>query len=210
LIKPVVRGRDINRYFFSTGEIYFINKNGVDVQKNYPTIFNYLDSFGDSFKKRGAKGNHWTNLRACSFFEDFKLPKIIWIELTDTNKFALSFEEVYLLNSAYFLIPPPELGLEFLTGLLNSKVIKFYLRLIANTSGVGTTRWINIYVKEFPIARNKKIEFSIERIVKEVLKYKNQNPSFDTTDLENQIDQLVYELYGLTEEEIRIVEGGEG
>ncbi len=207
LIKPLLRGRDINRYHFKQEKYILLTKNGIDVKKEYPAIYDYLDSFGDDFKKRGAKGNHWTNLRACSFFDDFKEPKIIWIELTDTNKFAISDNEIYLLNSAYFLIPPKDLNIKFLNGLLNSKVIKYYLRLIANTSGVGTTRWINIYVKDFPVARDVMIESKINEVVNKVIFLKKQNPSTDTTELESQIDQLVYQLYNLTEEEIAIVEG---
>jgi adenine-specific DNA-methyltransferase len=88
LIKPLLRGRDINRFYYQQEKYILLTKNGVDVEKHYPAIYEYLNSFGDRFKKRGAKGNHWTNLRACSFFDDFKEPKIIWIELTDTNKFA--------------------------------------------------------------------------------------------------------------------------
>ena len=47
----------------------------------------------------------------------------------------------------------------------------------------------------------------IEKLVSEILEIKNQNPAADTTALEKEIDRLVYELYGLTEEEIGIVEG---
>jgi hypothetical protein len=161
---------------------------------------------GDDFKYRGAKGKHWTNLRACSFFDDFKKEKIVWLELTDVNKFALCTEEVYLLNSAYFLIPPKELSSKFLLAVLNSKVIYFYLSLIANTSGVGTTRWINTYVKEFPIAMaNDADKLEIETLVDKILT--NKKAGKDTSKLEQQIDKLVYALYDLTSEEISIVEG---
>lgn len=152
IIKPMLRGKDINKYFYTLPNLsLLLTKNGIDVKNEYPAIFNHLDSFGSKFKARGAKGQHWTNLRACSFFEDFKREKIVWIELTDEGRFSYCDEEVYLLNSAYFLLPPPELNTRYLLAVLNSNIIKYYLKQIANTSGVGTTRWINIYVKEFPI-----------------------------------------------------------
>jgi hypothetical protein len=207
LIKPLLRGKDINRFSYEQEKYIILSKNGIDVEKDYPAIFKYLASFGENFKKRGAKGIHWTNLRACSFFDDFKEPKIIWIELTDTNKFTICYDEIYLLNSAYFLLPPKELDINFLTGLLNSNTIKFYLKLIANTSGVGTSRWINVYVKEFPIAKNEVLESKISNVVEQINFQKKNNRTADTTDLENQIDQLVYQLYDLTEEEIEIIEG---
>jgi type I restriction-modification system DNA methylase subunit len=152
LIKPMLRGKDIERYFYNLPPLFLLlTQNGINVEKDYPAIYNHLDSFGDSFKRRGAKGQHWTNLRACSFFDDFKKDKIVWIELTDKGRFSRCEDEIYLLNSAYFLLPPKGYSIGYLTTLLNSKLIKFYLKKIANTSGVGTTRWINIYVKEFPI-----------------------------------------------------------
>lgn len=210
LIKPVIRGRDISRYSYVQSKYILLTKNGVDVQEDYPAIYDYLDKFGENFKKRGAKGKHWTNLRACSFFDDFKESKIVWIELSDTNKFAISNEEVYLLNSAYFLLPPKGISIHFLLGLLNSGLIKFYLGLIANTSGVGTTRWINIYVKEFPVSRNANLELEVSSIVSQILTIKKEDPNADTSALEKEIDALVYTLYGLTEEEIAIVEGTGG
>ncbi|RXR24676.1 Eco57I restriction-modification methylase domain-containing protein [Flavobacterium stagni] len=275
LIKPVLRGRDIERYSYTFPNLYvLLTKNGIDVENEYPNIYDYLNSFGEGFKKRGAKGQHWTNLRACSFFEDFKEEKIVWIELTDVGRFSLCTDEIYLLNSAYFLIPPKEFNSKFLLSILNSKVIKFYLRQIANTSGVGTTRWINNYVKDFPIPKIKiseqqnlivksenmilfiedfkqqsqKFQRTIQRkfeleslpkklqdwyllsytdFIKELGKLKIKltlseeaewedyftaeatklraiKAQIETTDKE--IDAMVYELYGLTKEEVAVIE----
>ena len=152
IIKPILRGRDISRYRYTFPGLYvLLTKNGIDVRREYPDIYHHLDSFGPSFKNRGAKGQQWTNLRACSFFDDFQKEKIVWIELTDIGRFALCAEEVYLLNSAYFLLPPDGMDPKFMLGILNSSTIRFYLTQIAGTSGMGTSRWINNYVKEFPI-----------------------------------------------------------
>jgi hypothetical protein len=48
----------------------------------------------------------------------------------------------------------------------------------------------------------------IESVVEVILSAKKENPAADTAALEQQIDRIVYRLYDLTEEEIRIVEGG--
>lgn len=182
LIKPILRGRDIERYSFKFQNLYILlTRNEINVELEYPTVFKYFDSFGDKFKNRGAKGKHWTNLRACSFFDDFSKEKIVWIELTDKPKFTLITEEIYLLNSAYFLLPPEGIQPKYLLALLNSKVLSFYLKMIANTSGMGTSRWINIYVKEFPIPMLSqaeqepfisKVEFILNRN-QEVVELKN-------------------------------------
>ena len=211
IIKPILRGRDISRYSYTlAGEYILLTKNGVNVQRDYPDIYEHLQSFGDRFRNRGAQGQHWTNLRACSFYDDFKKEKIVWIELTDSGRFALCNEEIYLLNSAYFLLPPSGIESKFLLGVLNSSALRFYLSLIAETSGMGTSRWINNYVKEFPIPEAACDQQAlIIELVDQILNVKRTDPDADVSDLENTADQLVYLLYDLTPEEIAIVEAAE-
>jgi len=215
VIKPVLGGRDIFRYRYQSADKFIIlTANGIDVQKSYPAVFVYLDSFGDDFKKRGAQGQHWSNLRATAFLNDFKKEKIIWIELSDKGRFALCTEEIYLLNSAYFLIPPATLSTKFLLALLNSKLIEFYLGLIAETSGMGVTRWINNYVKEFPIPNTSaSTQKRLVELVDEINALTNSSGYSDNEEkkaqalkCEIEIDQTVYQLYNLTSEEISIVE----
>ena len=208
IIRPILRGRDISRFSYKLPGLYILlAKNGVDVRKDYPLAYNHLKSFGESFKKRGAQGQHWTNLRACSFFDDFKKEKIIWIELADVGRFALCKEEVYLLNSAYFLLPPKGVKSLFLLGILNSRVIRCYLGLIAETSGMGTSRWINNFVKEFPIPDvTMDKQLPIITLVDQILAAKQKDPQTDTSALESQIDVMIYKLYGLTYEEVKIIE----
>ena len=216
IIKPLLRGRDISHYSYEAPGLYILlTKNGVNVKRDYPDIYRYLDSFDNSFKKRGAKGQHWTNLRACAFFEDFKKEKIIWIELSDRGRFALCTDEIYLLNSAYFLLPPYGIRSKYLLAILNSKLIHFYLQIIAETSGMGTSRWINNYVKKFPlpkVADEKQSEIItiVDQIIFLIQSYdyrKNLVKQAKVKEYEKQIDQMVYQLYGLTENEIKIVEG---
>ncbi|RKU36089.1 hypothetical protein C6496_14455 [Candidatus Poribacteria bacterium] len=208
IIKPILRGRDISRYSYTLPKQYvLLTKNGVNVERDYPDIYEHLELFGDKFKNRGAQGQHWTNLRACSFYDDFKKEKIVWIELSDIGRFALCNDEVYLLNSAYFLLPPSNIDSKFLLGILNSSTIRFYLSLVAETSGMGTSRWINNYVKEFPIpVVAYKQQTEVIRIVNQILAVKITNPGTDTTDLEREINECVYALYNLTQAEIAIVE----
>ncbi|MBA1446013.1 MAG: BREX-1 system adenine-specific DNA-methyltransferase PglX [Chromatiales bacterium] len=197
IIKPVLRGRDIQRYYYKPPEKYILlTRNEIDVKREYSAIFRYLDSLGERFKNRGARGKNWTNLRACSFFDDFREPKIIWIELSDTGRFALCEEEIYLLNSAYFLIPPPRIIPRYLLSILNSSVIHFYLIHTAETSGMGTSRWFNIHVREFPIhiARN-----DIQQIIGCVVDYCSLSTLKElklyAAYFDQLIDGLVYELY---------------
>jgi hypothetical protein len=73
---------------------------------------------------------------------------------------------------------------------------------------MGTNRWLKYKIELLPIVQSSnKEKDTLEKIVQMIISLKKKNPSADTTDLENKIDKLVYELYGLTAEEIAIVEG---
>jgi hypothetical protein len=207
IIKPVLGGKDIKRYGFDQSNYLLLTKNGVDVQRDYPTVYKYLESFGEKFMKRGAKGQHWTNLRACAFFDDFKGEKIIWIELTNKGRFAYSDEEIYLLNSAYFMIPPSTIPAKFLLAILNSKVIQFYMNLTSQTSGMGTNRWINAVVKDFPIPT---IGYGQKSLIGEATSLV-ETLSKDTSEeeikrVEGKLNEIVYTLYGLTDNEVKVIE----
>jgi len=198
IIKPILRGRDIDRYGYSFSNLYILlTKNEIDVKNNYSDVYEYFDSLGDKFKSRGAKGRHWTNLRACSFFDDFSEEKIIWIELADKGRFAYSNSEIYLLNSAYFLIPPKGLKAKFLLAILNSSIIYFYLLNNAETSGMGTSRWINNHVKEFPIKISTDAIQNQLSILTDYLIYlaSLRNDSIYFSFFDSLIDSIIYELY---------------
>jgi hypothetical protein len=57
------------------------------------------------------------------------------------------------------------------------------------------------------ISKSDEFIFAFNNLVKNVLELKKQNPTADTTELEAEIDEMVYQLYGLTDEEIKIVKG---
>lgn len=201
IIKPILRGRDVQRFVHDEPTYYvLLTKNGVNVEKDYPTVYQYLDGFGEKFKKRGARGKKWYNLRACAFLDDFQLEKIVWIELAEKGRFALCEDEIYLINSAYFLLPPPGLNAKFLLGVLNSKLIQFYMQLIAGTSGMGTARWINYYVKGLPIPEATPTEQAeIVELVDAILAAKHADSAADVKAHEGKIDIRINQLYGFTE-----------
>ena len=85
------------------------------------------------------------------------------------------------------------------------------MKQIAATSGMGTLRWINNYVKEIPIAIVSGLEQAgVSEKVDRILAAKKCNPAADTSALEREIDEKVYRLYGLTDDEIRVIEGANG
>ncbi len=208
IIKPVLQGRDVDRYYVPEPHKFLIlSKNGVNLPRDYPHLAAHLESFGNKFKQRGAKGQNWWNLRACSFYEDFEKDRVVWIELTDKPRFAVCRQGVYLLNTAYFMLPDEDHPADFLVALFNSTLCEFYVRNIAQTSGMGTTRWFKEYVSRIPIppaspadkARLAELAASCAEVAK-----KDDIASLAV--LETEINQIVYRLFDLTPEEIALIE----
>jgi type II restriction/modification system DNA methylase subunit YeeA len=101
--------------------------------------------------------------------------------------------------------------LECLLAIFNSKLATFYHFNSSPKATKGAFPKILVYdVNNFPLPKHidNATQGKIETLVNQILTKKSQNYSADTKDLENQIDQLVYQLYDLTEEEIKIVENG--
>ena len=92
---------------------------------------------------------------------------------------------------------------KYLLGLMNSKLVHFYLDNIVSKVRGGYFSMSKSYVQTTPIAGESK---EVEQKVEEILSIKSRNPQADTSNLESQIDQLVYQLYDLTAEEIAIIE----
>lgn len=106
------------------------------------------------------------------------------------------------------MLPPRAFSSRYVLGLLNSRLIDFYFRLIAQTSGMGVTRRTNLYVERFPLPGvSPERQKAVERLVDGILAAKAVDAEADTSSLESKIDQLVYQPYGLTPEEIAIVGG---
>ncbi|MFM8008139.1 MAG: TaqI-like C-terminal specificity domain-containing protein, partial [Dolichospermum sp.] len=177
----------------------------IKVKENYPFIYNYLLSFLPEIKQRQDQGKDWTNLRNCSYLEDFYKPKIIWGEISDQPKFACD-DSNYYAEATTFLMTGEKL--KYLLAILNSKLSAWYFNQISTTTGMGTNRWKKYKIEMLPIKEPTETEeLLLETIVNQILTAKKSDPKADTTALEAEIDQLVYQLYGLTEEEIQIVEG---
>ena len=55
--------------------------------------------------------------------------------------------------------------------------------------------------------KSEEIQNTVAEIVMNIIAFKQNNSNYDTSELENRIDKIVYQIYGLTEEEIKVVEG---
>ncbi len=110
---------------------------------------------------------------------------------------------VYLANSCNYILPTQELPASYLLGLLNSKLLNWYFRCFSTNSNVN-----GYEVEDFPMPKaTEQQKQAIISLVDKILNAKRSDPSTDTSALEREIDGIVYGLYGLTEEEVEVVEG---
>lgn len=235
-LKPVLRGRDIKRWMHVWGGLWVIvfpsgwtndNRKQQDgenfFKSNFPEIYSYLIKIQEEYENSAIKmkakglynrddqGDYWWELRNCDYYDKFIQDKIIWIELTDKNKFSYSNIEEYLLAGAFFMIGD---SLKYLLSFFNSKLCNYYFNLICNSSGMGTTQWKKFAMDKIPIRElNKEQQKPFIQLVDQILSITKDNDYLDNPDkqakvkrLEKEIDQLVYKLYELTPEEIKIVE----
>ena len=231
IIKPLLRGRDIKQYSYEFADKWLINTHNnppIDIEK-YPAIKNHLDIYYDKLLKRSDKGDTPYNLRNCAYLDEFEKEKILWIELSDLGKFVLDTNNFYVEMTVFFMAGT---NLKYLLALLNSKVVFWYFDLICAESGVGTNRWKKTYVDQIPIPNIPKEEqepfiLLVDTIInakEKITKYNKYLDSLNAVDkieikeaiekLEaevevsmDEIDRLVYGLYGLSEDEVEIVEG---
>lgn len=213
IIYPLLRGRDISKYSKSFANLYIIfSRRGIEIE-NYPAIKNHLYEFHERLQPRnnneeiGRKPGayKWYELQDnVAYYNDFFKDKIIWGEISDKPKFYFDDEKYFPEATTFFMVGP---NLKFLLGILNSKFAEWYFDKISTTTGMGTNRWKKYKIELMPIKTSNSFHSQITAIVEQIIEKKKENPEADTTAEEKEIDRLVYELYGLTEEEIKIVEG---
>ena len=210
VIRPLLRGRDIQRYRARWAEVWLIDAhNGYghvpafDVS-DFPAIKAHLDQFYPDLAKRREKGRTPYNVRDCAYHEDLAKEKLVWIELADRGRFAYDDSGVFCLNSTFMMSGE---ALKYLCSILNSSLTCWFMQTTALNSGMGTARWIRGPVQRIPVPRITTAEQRpFVELIDHLLAAKDENPNADTGELEAKADQLVYGLYDLTREEVAAVE----
>ncbi|WP_423752425.1 TaqI-like C-terminal specificity domain-containing protein [Helicobacter pylori] len=228
LIKPVLRGKDIKRYSYEWAGEWVINThNGytsalkskippIDIEK-YPAIKAHLDSHFDTIATRSDQGDTPYHLRNCAYLEDFEKEKIVYGEIVQEPRFYLDNGECelgYFYAEATSFILTGE-HLRYLLGMLHSKLITFAFKTFYAGGGLGESgyRYKKAFIERLPIPqiteKNQELADKITDGAKQILALKEKDPKANTQELEKEIDALVYQLYNLTDEEIKIIEDGQ-
>jgi len=212
IIKPYYTTDQLQKYYGSSENTHWIIYTKSDINKpdkkttkipldNYPKIKQHLDTFKSVITSDFAPyGLH--RAREQYFFEGEKImvtrkcPKEPIFTYTDFDCFV---------SQTFFVIQSNRIDLKYLTGLLNSKLVAFWLRKKGKMQG-------NAYqldkepLLEIPIYKPAdKDAIEIAKLVEKILSLKQQGK--DSSEQENKIDELVYKLYDIKPNEQTIIAG---
>ena len=215
IIKNMLQGRNIRKWYYNeSDENMIFTRRGIDID-DYPTIKSYLYQFYDNLKPKkqsdeefGRKpGSYkWFEiLDNTAYYKEFERnEKIIWGLTADKWAFTLDKEQHYLPSNGYILTST-EIPTKYVLGILNSKLMHYYFHFIGimTAGGAYTLKAATISALPFKIAKDTT---EISSVVDKILSIKEHDHDADVSKEESEIDRLVYQLYGLTEEEIKIVE----
>ena len=209
IIKNMLQGRNIRKWYYNESEDNLLQTGyDIDIENNYPSIYKHLLQFKNELVARADQGIKWYNLRACKYYGEFeKSEKIIWGLTADKWAYTLDAEQHYLPSNAYILTSET-ISIRFILGLLNSKLLRYYFGFIGVMTAGGAYTLKAATIEALPIALGKKEQQKkIELNVESILNAKAKDKQTDVSSIESEIDRLVYNLYGLSEDEIKIVEG---
>jgi hypothetical protein len=207
IIKPWLRGRDVGRWQSDwNGEYLVFTRRGIDIEE-YPAVRDYLAQF----KKRltpGIKGGRksgnyeWYEIQdTIAYYEEFEKPKILYPDIARRCEFTFD-EQGYLSGNTTYFVPTDDLAL---LGILNSNVVEFFYRYITTTIQKDYLRFFTQYLEQIPIPEPTPAQReAIEALVGKLLAAEGQGPQVPAW--ERALNDLVYEVYGLTAEEIALVE----
>jgi hypothetical protein len=212
IIKPYLRGKDSKRWVSDAKVNLIFTFHGVDITR-YPAVEKYLRQFKVKLEKRATSANHkWYELQQpqTGIYKHYEEIKIISTDIAKQCEFTLDSSGSYI-DATIFCIPRNDL---YLLGVLNSKLIELYYKSISSTIRGDFLRFKKIYLDMLPIKiASMTQKKQVEDIVTEIFKLTKSSDYLENIDkqmevnrYETQIDSLVYSIYGLSDNEIRILE----
>lgn len=210
-IKPIYEPSNLGKYSLgcSPYDIIYLTRNNSSDPALIPSFINHLDKYRPIMEERRETANgrlayyqlHWP--REQNIFETGA--KLLVPRKCANPCFTYTEIQAYVMM-AINVIKTNRVNLKFLSGLLNSKLIAFWLRNRGKMQGLNY-QLDKEPLQQIPIAvPNVEVQTQIGRIVEEIIGRKSANDNASIQDLENQIDNIVYHLYNLTYDEVLIVD----
>jgi adenine-specific DNA-methyltransferase len=223
-VKLLIKGDDIKKYSPISTDNYVIfpyhlkNSKAIPmsekfIMKNFPEGHKYLKSFEFELRNRESgkmDNDSWYLYGRSQNLYLSNQPKLVSPDITLGMNVTRENGMVCLKNGAYGILVRDEYRSHennFLA-LLNSRLLWYYLQNTGNVLRGGYFRFNTKYIMPFPVPSIDALEgTSISRIVNQIYQAQIQNSNKTILEYEKEIDKLIYQLYGLTKEEIKIVEG---
>jgi len=227
IIKPILRGRDIKRYYYEWAGLWVIGtfpalKLNIE---DYPALKKYfLDHFDIrqleqsgkkypelGFNARKKTTNKWFEVQdTIAYYPEFEKEKIIYPNMTKFLPFVIDSNQMYV-NQKCFILTSDKAPLKYLVAYFNSSVSNMWIKNNCPELQGGTRELSFIFFQKIPLPpitpTNELIVHQIESLADNILSSKKENPQTETDHWEKEIDKCIYKLYDLTEEEIKIIEG---
>ncbi|EKP7758181.1 Eco57I restriction-modification methylase domain-containing protein [Campylobacter coli] len=231
LIRKMLRGRDIKRYSYEWAGLWVIfipwhfpnvekpktmSENEQDLKEQYPSLYKHLLSHKERLSKRNKDETgiryEWYCLQrwGANYYQEFEREKIVYpCIMAKEPCFSYETSFAFAMAPANIITSNSDI-LKYILAFLNSDFIYLMLRKFYMGGGIeGELKTNNL--EKLPIpkinSKNQKLADELINLVDEILKVKEQDKNANTQELENKINSLVYKLYNLNEEEIKIIEG---
>ncbi len=209
ILKPYLNTHNVVKYGIDFTDEYLIFSDKQirkDIEENkYPNLKKHLDNVTHFITSSNAP--YGLHRDRSSKVNPFDIPKLICPGMFKFPHFAYDDNQYYVgFSFSVIWKKNKDYDLKYLLGIMNSKLGEYWFNTNGKKRGVGVDIGVKVF-RQFPVKKALLHEQDvIINLVDKVLSIKNENPNIDTKSLENEIDQMVYKLYGLTEDEIKIVE----
>lgn len=223
IIKPILRGRDIKKYYYKFADLYMIctlpalhlNINEYKAIKKHFLDFgkSQLEQIGKDLgggkKSRKKTGNKWFETQdQIVYHKEFEKEKIVWGNISYDSQFCFVDSGIFV-NAPANIITSSSVDIKYLIGIMNSKIFNYEFKLKGIFLG-NAYEWKKLYVEQvnLPVINTKQkeqIAEDVKILVDKIIKIKIENNNLTTKKLEDEIDQLVCELYDLNEQEKALI-----
>jgi len=221
LIKPLLRGRNLRKWKETSTSEYLIAiassaniewpwsdaRNNAEAERifaqTYPAVYQHLNDYRERLIARDDQGKFYWELRSCAYYDEFEKSKIVYRRIAAFLDASYDTTGTFGLDTIFF-IPTNDLSL---LAVLNSKLFDWYARYkvlpLNDPWAGGGLQFFAQYMEKVPISdRTDAQTATLSRLVEQIL----ADPQSDgVREIEQEIDELVYQLYGLTEAEIELI-----
>jgi adenine-specific DNA-methyltransferase len=226
ILKPFLKGKAVQRYCTPRESLFILFPYNIttegkavimkeeEIKEKYPNAYLWLKQTEDIHRTKDSKSTNddfWYRYARNQGVDYIELPKLSSMEICANHPNVIFDNNNFYHNTkvySWYKKESTKESYEYLLAIANSKLLWWFLKTTGDTLQGDARTFKTNYLNPFPlpIFIEKELEYNISDKVKTIIEIKRLNEKADTSDLDKKIDQLIYKIYDLTEEEIRIIE----